>query len=490
MIRKTILLFLSLFGILLNNLTGQTSQSLYFMNLPQNHMMNPALRPSNSLYIGLPVLSGFNLALSNNFINFSDVIMKGQTGDELITFLHPEYNVDDFISKLKDKNSLSPQVAVQLLGLGFGVGKNGYVFLDINERAEGNIVIPGDLIELMLKGNEGFAGSKIDLSSLRGDLKYFHEVGVGYSRSYNKLRVGVKGKMLFGVSAVSIDNNSLGITVNEDYTHTLDADLTMNISAPVTVTMDEDQNIKSMDFDDSRFDTGAGVRKFLMSGKNFGLGLDIGATYEIYDNLIVSASITDLGFIKWKRDVTNLKADSRFDFSGLSMVDVLKGTKTIREVGDEMVDSLKNSFSIADSESPFTTYLPFGMTFGGNYKLTKDFSFGLLSYSRIIGKQFREALTLSANLNIGNSLSTTLCYTLANQRADNLGAGLAFRAGVMQFYLLADRLPLAWDKIKTEKNNTFLLPANWNTINLKVGMNLVFGNKISKKQDKPMVVVE
>jgi hypothetical protein len=128
------------------------------------------------------------------------------------------------------------------------------------------------------------------------------------------------------------------------------------------------------------------------------------------------------------------------------------------------------------------------VTFGGNYKLTGDLSLGLVSYSRIIGKQIIEAFTFSANVNLGNSFSTSVSYTLANHRADNLGAGLAFRMGVIQLYLLADRLPITWDRISGDK--ALIIPANWNTINVRLGMNLVFGNKISKKKDIPMVEFE
>ena len=76
------------------------------------------------------------------------------------------------------------------------------------------------------------------------------------------------------------------------------------------------------------------------------------------------------------------------------MLDVVNGTKTIDELGQEMLDSLKNSLIVSDSKVPFTTFLPVGVTLGGSYSLTKSFSAGLLSYSRIIGKQFRESLTL------------------------------------------------------------------------------------------------
>jgi hypothetical protein len=154
-----------------------------------------------------------------------------------------------------------------------------------------------------------------------------------------------------------------------------------------------------------------------------------------------------------------------------------------------MLDSLKNAFNVSNTKAPFTTYLPFGISLGGSYNVTKRFSVGLLSYSRIIGKQLREALTLSANLNLGNAFSTSISYTAENHRYDNLGAGVAFRAGIIQFYLLSDRIPIMWNKIKNDKSNV-MVPANWNTINLRLGMNLVFGNRIREKNDKPMLLVE
>src|SRR5450759_5769820 len=226
---KTKYILILILAVIIADASAQNSQVLYFMNLPQNHLLNPALRPSNKVYIGLPGMSGINLNINNNFVNFNDVFIKGQPKDSIISFLHPDYNPDKFLAKIKDKNSLEQETTVQLLGVGFSVGNDGYVFLDINERIQGNIVLPGDLFRLALKGNEGFAGKKIDLSSLRGDIKYYHEFGVGFSRNFtDKLRIGIKGKLLFGIAAASIDNKSLGITVNDDYSHTLDANLTVN----------------------------------------------------------------------------------------------------------------------------------------------------------------------------------------------------------------------------------------------------------------------
>jgi hypothetical protein len=485
---KLLIIFLTA---VFTDVMAQNSQVMYYMNLPQNHLLNPALRPSNTFYIGLPGLSGVNVNVSNNFIRcFSDVFMHSELNDSIITFLHPDYNADDFLAKIKDRNSIEPEAGVQLFSLGFNAGNDIYMFIDIIERVQGNVVIPRDLMELAMKGNEGFIGSKIDLSSLRGDMKYFREAGFGFSGNIStRLRLGVRGKLLFGMAAASIKNRSLGIQVNDDYTHTFNADLSVNLSGPVKVLQGEDNSVESIEIDDSKFDSDREKLDYLLNTSNFGLGLDFGAEYSITDRIIVSAAITDLGYIPWKSDVSNLIADTSFIFRGFNLTDVIEGSKTFEEIGDEVLDSLKNSLRLAEGKSRFTTYLPAGITLGGQYKLTKNFSIGLLSYSRLIGKQLKESLSLSANLNLGNALSTSISYTMANQRYDNIGAGLSLRAGIFQLYVVGDKIPVRWNKILTD-GNKIPLPETFNTLNLRAGMNLTFGNRVKVKNDRPMVVVE
>lgn len=470
---------------------AQNSQVLYFMNLPQNHLLNPALRPSGSLNIGLPVLTGISLNISNNFIsNFSDIFMHSETGDSVITFLHPEYDIDDFLSKIKEKNSVETETGIQLFSLGFNAGENYYLTLDIVERFQENLVLPGELLRLMMKGNSGFAGKYIDLSSLRGDMKYFREFGLGFSGNLNsRLRTGIRGKLLFGIASASISNRFLGIKVDDEYNHTIDADLSVNFSGPVSIRKNDDNTIKSIDFDDDRFGSAADLADLLLSTQNLGLGVDIGAEYTLNDNIVLSAGVTDLGYIKWKKDISHLVADSSFKFSGFNLTDVINGTITFKELSDEMADSLKSSLKLSDSKNSFITYLPAGISIGGQYKLTKAFSAGVLSYSRIIGKQFKESLSISASYNLGNTFSTNLVYTSANHSYDNIGAGLVFRAGFFQLYLAADRIPVRWNKI-ISKGDKIPLPESWNTINLHAGMNLTFGNRVKSKNNQPGVVVE
>lgn len=485
---KTRYILIIILTLILTDVSAQNSQVGYFMNLPQSHLMNPAFRPSSSIYVGLPALSGIDLNINNNFVNFSDIFMKDQVSDSIFSFLHTGNNnatINSFLSKIKERNFIEPEVMTQLLGVGFAVGENSYFSLDINERAEGNIVIPGDLFRLALTGNESFVGRTIDLSTLKANMVYYHEIGIGFSRNFtNKLRIGVRGKLFFGVGTFRTDNRSLGITVNDDYSHTLDGDMTFNVSGPLSIYTSNENIVDSIVFDDNSTDAG-----FFSGTKNKGLGVDIGATYDLTDRITLSAAVTDLGFIRWKSYVTNVSLSSRFTFSGLDMLDVINGTRTMDELGTEMVDSLRNSVNIKNTNSPFTTYLPSAISVGGSYTLNKYMTFGLLSYTRFIGKQVREALTMSANASLSNVLSASLSYTMTNHRFDNLGAGFAVRAGWAQFYIMTDRIPVLWNRIKSD-NTDLVLPGNWNTMNLRLGMNLVFGNGVKTKKDKPMVTVQ
>jgi hypothetical protein len=171
--------------------------------------------------------------------------------------------------------------------------------------------------------------------------------------------------MLFGIAAASIDNRLLNITVNDSYTHTLNADLTVNLSAPVNAYINSQNTIDSIVFDDSRFDSGSNIANYLLKTPNLGFGLDIGAEYRITERMKVSAGIADIGLIKWKRDLTNMKAESTFEFSGIDLLDVYNGKMTFDSLATELLDSLKNSFYLTDSNIPFTTYLPLGVTLGG-----------------------------------------------------------------------------------------------------------------------------
>ena len=466
---------------------AQTSNVLYYMNLPQRTTLNPAFQPSGRTYVGLPGISDISFRLDNNFLSFSDLFFGGVISDSTFTILEPGEDLDRFLAGLGDKNSLEPQAAIQLFGLAFTVGEDLRITFDLTERINGNLVLPGDLIRLGISGNQGFMGRNIDLSSLRADIKYYHEIGLGASKNITeKLRVGARVMYLSGVFSGSLKNNGMTLTVNDDFTHTVDADASLNLSAPYEFLKDNEGIIDDLVFLEERFQEGNDYISYgLGLAANPGLGLELGAEYRFNDMFAVSAALTDMGFIRWKRDRSEVSLNTTFEFNGLTMQDVYDESLDFGDLLNWAIDSIQNSIELLPDPEPYSTFLPLTVTTGFSFTPVSFFTAGLLSQTRFRGKQVHEALTLSGNLNFGNIFSTTLAYTMANRRFDNLGFGLAVRGGVVQFFALVDNIPLRWNKVVND-TGSYRLPEHWNTVHARIGLNFVFGNKIEEKILPPM----
>jgi hypothetical protein len=227
---------------------------------------------------------------------------------------------------------------------------------------------------------------------------------------------------------------------------------------------------------------------------NPGLGIDLGAVYNFNKMFSVSAAITDLGYINWKKDLKSYEANNTFKFQGFSIKDVVDQTVSIDSLIQGIADTVKNSFIENPNPLAFKTNLPATISVGANLNLFSTLTFGVLSQSKIYAGQIREALTLSANAYLGRTFSASLSYTMANYSYNNFGFGMAFKAGPGQIYLIADKIPVQWSKLYVKKGGSdysrIPMPENWNMLNIQLGFNISFGKVVSKKVDKPMVIVE
>ncbi|HNT93486.1 MAG TPA: DUF5723 family protein [Bacteroidales bacterium] len=466
---------------------AQSGNTLWFMNLPQANTLNPALKPGGRTYIGLPGITDISVRIDNNFLSLSDLFTGGVISDSTYTFLDEGEWLERFVEGLGNNNSVEPQAAVRLLGIAFTVKDDLRLTFDITERADASIVMPGDLMRLGLEGAQDFIGRSIDLSSLRTDVRYYHEIGIGASKNITeKLRVGARALILSGVTSVHLNNKGVTLTVNEDYTHTVNADIALDFSAPLLFITEEDGAVHGIEFDNARFDNTGGIISYMTAFANPGLGIDLGAEYRFNEMFAVSAALTDLGFIKWKRDRTEISLRNTFVFNGLTMQDVYDDSVDFEgELLNWTLDTLQNAMDITDLPGHYTTYLPTTFSAGFGYTPVPWFTAGVLSRTRFAGKQVHQAVTLSGNVNLGNVFSTTLAYTMANRRYDNLGFGLAVRGGFLQFFALVDNIPLRWTRV-TSGEDTFRLPENWNTVHVRAGLNLLFGNRQDEKPLPPM----
>lgn len=498
----TSLFFLSLVA----NLSGQHSNTMYFLkNVPQSGYLNPARQFRCNFYLGFPGISSVYLNYDNNSLDFNDFVFKG-TGeyvDSLITFLHPSYDLDQFLNKLKTRNILSQEVNASIFSLGFRA-KDLYFTFDIQERVSAKVSFPKDFISILLKGNADFLGETADFSGFGVDLNWYREFGLGVSSKIgDRLTFGARGKLLFGMANLTTNRPAPDMGLYTD-PNTFDLKLhsktSLNVSAPIEVYKNNEGEIDSIKFENwidslknykNPFQSPE-FRSFIFSNKNIGFALDIGTEFEINNRITLSASIIDLGFIRWKDHTYNFDQDEEFEFTGFDVSSgmTINGDWNFEDEAENLLDSIVDLFDIQNEGNAYTTYLIPKIYLGGSVNITDKLNFGILSRSEIYGGKIRESLTFSANTFLAKFLTFSLSYSMMNNTYDNLGMGFGIKGGPLQFYLVSDHIPVTFNQIRFEDNGdeTIIpIPASLRLINLRFGLNWIFGCKQKKMHDRPLI---
>ncbi len=490
---STRIVIISLFFLFLTtNLSGQHSNTLYFLkNVPQSGYLNPARQFRCNFYLGFPGLSSLYLNYDNNSFDPFDLVFngKGEYADSVITFLHPSYDLDLFLNKLKTRNILSQEVNASIFSLGFRA-KDLYFTFDIQERVSTKVSFPKDFISILLKGNADFLGETADFSGFGVDLNWYREFGLGISsRISDQLTFGARGKLLFGMANLTTNRPAPDMGLYTDpttFNMKFHSNISLNISGPIDVIIEND-TIKDIDFKKD-----LDPLDILLNSKNMGFGLDLGVEYRIQDLFTLSASVIDLGFIQWTQDTYNFTQDGEFEFKGFDVSSgmTINGDWNFEDEAENLLDSIVDLFDIQNEGNAYTTNLTPKIYLGGSVNITDQLNFGILSRSEIYGGKIRESLTFSANTLLAKFLSFSLSYSMMNNTYDNLGIGLGFKGGPLQFYLVSDQIPVTFNQIRFEDNGdeTIIpIPASLQSINLRFGLNWIFGCKRKKMHDRPLI---
>ncbi|MGD0583715.1 MAG: DUF5723 family protein [Bacteroidales bacterium] len=481
--RKATIILTGLLFAMFSSINAQTSNVAYFMNLPQSSYLNPALITSTRFYIGLPVLTGIGAGIDNNFLQLKDIVTPGLKADSIFSFQNPNFSLKNLASKLNKNNTISAQVNIQLLGIGFPVGRNFSVMIDVMDRFTSKVLFPKSLLDLYLTGGSDLIGQTIDISKMNVQGQFFRSYGAGFSGEIiQNLRIGARLNLLSGIGSLSFDDQSFTLKVNNDLSQTVTANATMETSGSEEL---------------SKIGSPAGMSGFLhdyigMPLTNPGFSIDFGAEYNFGKLVTVSFSVRDLGFIKWKSDLQAWNVNGAFTLPGITLQDVQNQSFSIDQMYNSLADSVKSNFKQVASPQPFKTYLPTDITFGASFNPFKFISFGVLSVSKIYAGSTSESLTMSANAHLGQVFSASVAYSMENNSYNNLGVGLSVTAGVAQFYFIVDKIPMQWDKVYIGKSGStdytgIPLPNNFNTVNFQLGLNIIFGKRVAPKRDIPML---
>lgn len=459
---------------------GVAQQDLTLMNLDnvqQIQYVNPAFRPQARINIGLPGASSIYFNHFNHVFTPKDVFDIDGSSTTL--------RVDHLKNMWKDKNYISMSAKYDILHFGFAVKKNYFSF-NITENTFSRLNLPGDMLRFPLTGNASseLEDGTLDFSGFGVDLNHYREYSLGFQREWNdKLSVGGKLKYLYGMENIQTKQSDITWqTDTETYDWTINGQFAVNTSGIYSLidSVENNSDIENEDF-----------MAYATKRKNRGLGIDLGATYELSDKLTVAASVVDLGFIRWKNDNKNIVSnDGSFVFTGIDYSNALFTADSLQQDSidaafEQLQNDVENTFDVSDNTDAYTTSLLSRFYLSGSYKLyeAKKFSgtAGALFHGELYKGRVRPSLTLSYTQNLGKILQATTSYSMTNRGYNNLGLGMSLNLGFLQFYIVTDNIMAGRLANITRDGETYPYPYNAKNVHVRTGINLTFGRKNKDK---------
>lgn len=469
----------------MRNIAAQQINTLYFLqNTPIRNYLNPAFMPSTETYITLPIIGYSEFNVGNNSLTIRDLIYK--VNNQTISFLNPNGSIDRFYGKLNPTTVIRTDLQSTILGFGIKNKDAAWNFV-INTKLNAMVGIPKDFFKLSLYGTPNIVKNTYDFTTLQSDICAYTEFAFGYTKQLKdeKWTIGAKLKFLVGAANLSVSNSKIGIEAGISK-WSLQGNGSINISSPLTV-------VPTSDLQSLLVKTPTNLTDwFKPSG--FGAGIDIGAEFKFSENIHFSGAITDLGFIRWKKNAQNLNYSTNYTFDGVAHINPGMDVNTIKDMyssfttSNTLLDSLSNAMrtatTLSSSSNGFTTGTTAKLNLGAEYYLWSNYvTLGLLSRTFFFKKTITEEITSSVNIRPVEWLNGSFSYSLFNGAFSTIGAGIGLRTGFIHWFIAADYIPLIKTSVLLSDINakypstSYSLPYKSKNYNIALGMTLVFGEK-------------
>lgn len=393
---------------------AQFLRTSYFMeDTHYRQQLNPALAPGRG-YLNLPVIGTFNASVNSSTLGYQDVmdIIDNSEGGDF-------FKSDAFINKLDNLNNLNVNLSTDILSAGWYKGKNFWSF-NIGLRNDIGASIPKGMFEFMreMDGLSAYdnlerlsnINQKVGHQSL--EINSYAEIGVGLARNITeRLTVGARVKALLGVGNLKLDINNIAVNSNLSGYNTGDLnDLNGRAEIRVDATLENSSKLIELSEDDGVIDE-IEFGTFGLAG--YGLGIDLGASYKLMDKLTLSASLLDLGFMKWSKNNTSVaKATANQSYDLTNSSDRYEFVDKVAS-GEVLNFDMLNMTLDKSAQKDRSTSLTSTLVLGAEYELLGDLlAVGALYTGRFAKPETLNELTLSANIRPKNNLNLALSYSL------------------------------------------------------------------------------
>ena len=439
---------------------SQAQDSYTMKLLPQLHQSqwyNASNQTDAKISIGIPVISGTSFYIYNSGFTYNSLFKR--VNDSTVS-LSPS----DFIDKLKDRNMLAFGANISILSANYAK-ENFTVGFSVSDKADVRFTYPKDLFRFAWYGNGAYIGQSLNIGDFGMKASWYREYALHGTYNMGKWTFGASPKLLFGKTNINTKASYLKVYTDADY---------------YALTASTEMNIQTSGFADSA-DRAAGNMAFpgyAFNNKNLGLGIDLGASYELNEKIKLSAGINNLGYIRWKSNVHTYSAGpTEFKFEGFDIAPLFQGDSSDILSTDQYIDSVINVVKFKKGTDAYTTGLPVEFFAVGSYQINDMHNVGLQVSTQKFSKKMLWASTLFYRIELSKHFSGTLTYTAKSNSAFNIGGGLVARFAGMQWYLVTDNW---WAALK---------PLDSKNMNVNMGINIAIGDR-DKKKNKVVAEME
>ncbi len=435
-------------------LSAQNKQLLYdFYEIPQSLLLNPGVKTPYKWHTGIPLISGIAVQAGTSGITVNDLF-----ANDGLNFTDKVR--DKVVNGLSQRDEFGASVQIDILNVGFRNANRPEDYYSFGMYGELSVTQywPKDLAILAFEGNANNLNRRFSLSHLTTHGEALNVFHFGVNRKVNnKLSLGIRGKIYSSIfEAKSNSNKGYFVTTpgeNNILRNTLVADVSLKTSGFQEI----------IDNDDSNQDIAGLLLGRAFFGGNLGLGFDVGFTHQLNKQTFLTGSLLDVGFIYHSKDVKNFTLEGTASNEGIEIILPESFDDLNSDIWQDLVDDIEAQVPFETNTDAYVSLRPIKLNasirynFGEQKQKTEDCYCGTntdlsdnpFDYKNALGghlyvinrpKGQQAALTAFYQTRIGKALALKGTYTVDKFTFSNIGLGLNFQAGPVNFYVLGDNL--------------------------------------------------
>ena len=222
---------------------------------------------------------------------------------KLLNFLDPSVSTKEFLGNLKSQNKMVSNFDMDIVSFGF-YKWNGFNTLSVSLHSNSGIQLPKEIFEFLKVGRQSVTEpTSYKIRDINFNSTAYTQIALGHSRRINdQWRVGAKIKGLIGLANVNLNIDKMDITMDNTTSQWI---INSKGTGDIAIAGFELKSEPAIDSKGNSYDAiaEANYNASQMGIAGGGLAFDLGASYRPIKDLEITASVNDLGFMMWTKNV-------------------------------------------------------------------------------------------------------------------------------------------------------------------------------------------